>query len=375
MSGLSKPTVSLALANLERAGLVRASACAPGSPAGRRCCTRCGPEAGFVLGLDVGRAVPSRRDLRLVRRRSRAAIACRTRAHQRAAAGSPSWSGWPTSLCAQAGLGRADITQTVLGSPGVYDPRRDALALAGGLPGWDRPQVLAELRAAFGAGLMIENDVDAAALAERAHGHGRDVDSFAFVSVGTGIGMGLVLGGRLHRGAHGAAGEIGYLPLGGRRRRPARTPAGAARWRPPRRRPASSAPPAGRACAARPPPGRCSPPRRAATSGPPRWSPRRRCWWPGGLRGHHGGRPGADRARRRHRPGARLRRGGQRASCAGSPRSLPELRVSALGADAVVDGCLAAGIDRAWELVTTGLPATAPGDAPARAARSAAPAR
>jgi predicted NBD/HSP70 family sugar kinase len=60
---------------------------------------------------------------------------------------------------------------------------------------------------------MIENDVDAAALAERVHGHGRDVDSFAFVSVGTGIGMGLVLDGKLHRGAHGAAGEIAFLPL------------------------------------------------------------------------------------------------------------------------------------------------------------------
>jgi predicted NBD/HSP70 family sugar kinase len=60
---------------------------------------------------------------------------------------------------------------------------------------------------------MIENDVDAAALAERAHGHGRDVDSFAFVSIGTGVGMGLVLDGSLRRGAHGAAGEIAYLPL------------------------------------------------------------------------------------------------------------------------------------------------------------------
>src|SRR5206468_493186 len=93
-------------------------------------------------------------------------------------------------LRAEAGLGPADISQTVLGSPGVYDPRRDALTLAGALPGWDQPNVLDELRRSFGNSLMIENDADAAALAERAHGHGRDVDSFAFVSVGTGIGMG-----------------------------------------------------------------------------------------------------------------------------------------------------------------------------------------
>jgi predicted NBD/HSP70 family sugar kinase len=57
--------------------------------------------------------------------------------------------------------------------------------------------------------------VDAAALAERALGHGREVDHFAFVHIGTGIGMGLVLGGQLLRGAHGVAGEIAFLPLSG----------------------------------------------------------------------------------------------------------------------------------------------------------------
>src|SRR5262249_1474339 len=85
----------------------------------------------------------------------------------------------------------------------------------GGLPGWDRPAVVERLREVFGPSLAVENDVDAAALAERAHGLGREADSFAFVSVGTGIGMGLVLGGQLVRGAHGVAGEIAYMPLSG----------------------------------------------------------------------------------------------------------------------------------------------------------------
>ena len=71
------------------------------------------------------------------------------------------------------------------------------------------------LREAFGPALVMENDVDAAALAERALGHGREVDHFAFVHIGTGIGMGLVLGGQLLRGAHGVAGEIAFLPLSG----------------------------------------------------------------------------------------------------------------------------------------------------------------
>src|SRR5207237_472692 len=77
--------------------------------------------------------------------------------------------------CANAGVSGPAITQTVIGSPGVYDPRRNAMKLTGGLRGWDRPAALAGLREAFGPSLVMENDVDAAALAERALGHGREV--------------------------------------------------------------------------------------------------------------------------------------------------------------------------------------------------------
>ena len=111
------------------------------------------------------------------------------------------------------GHSRQAVTQTVIGTPGVYDPKRNAIALTGGLAGWDRPAALAGLREAFGPAVALENDVDAAALAERTHGYGRDRESFAFVHVGTGIGMGLVLDGRLHRGVHGVAGEIAFMPL------------------------------------------------------------------------------------------------------------------------------------------------------------------
>ena len=167
----------------------------------------------------------------------------------------------------------------MLGSPGVYDPGRDALVLTGALPGWDRPSLLADLREAFGSTVMIENDVDAAALAELAHGHGREVDTFAFVSVGTGVGMGLVLDGRLHRGAHGAAGEIGFMPFAdgtgvGRAGRP--PPRHASRRR---RRPR-------RSCGRRGGPGCAAGHRRAGLhgrgrrrrAGRARWSPPRRGW-------------------------------------------------------------------------------------------------
>lgn len=225
VSGLSKPTVSLALANLERAGLVRLAGQRTGVPGRSALLYEVRPESGFVLGLDIGM-----RFLRgavadlvgVVRARASHAVLAGGPGH---GAGSGGGAVSPRErvaelvrladdLCAAAGIPRSAVTQTVVGSPGVYDRERDTITLTGGLPGWDQPEALVELRTAFGPALTIENDVDAAALAERALGHGRDTDDFAFVHVGTGIGMGLVLGGRLHRGRHGVAGEIAFMPFG-----------------------------------------------------------------------------------------------------------------------------------------------------------------
>jgi predicted NBD/HSP70 family sugar kinase len=213
VSGLSKPTVSLALDNVERAGLVRIAGQRTGMPGRSARLYEIRPDAGLVLGLDLG--------LQYVRGaiadlsgeiRARETLKARaTSARGRVA----ELVGLADLLCATAGVPRSAITQTVIGSPGVYDPRRNSMKLTGGLRGWDRPAALAGLREAFGPSLVMENDVDAAALAERALGHGREFDHFAFVHIGTGIGMGLVVGGQLLRGAHGVAGEIAFLPLSG----------------------------------------------------------------------------------------------------------------------------------------------------------------
>lgn len=212
VSGLSKPTVSLALANLERAGLVRLAGQRTGMPGRTALLYEVRPEAGFVLGLDIG--------LRYLRG-AVADLAGEVRARLSVPVHATTVGGrvaelvaLADELCARAGITRAAVIQTVVGSPGVYDPQRNLMAWTGGLPGWDQPEAMAGLRAAFGPALEIENDVDAAALAERALGVGTEADNFAFVHVGSGVGMGLVLGGRLHRGVHGVAGEIAFMPLG-----------------------------------------------------------------------------------------------------------------------------------------------------------------
>jgi len=210
-SGLSKPTVSLALANAERSGLVREAGQRTGVPGRSAVLYEVRPEAGYVLGLDIGRQY-LRGAVADLAGSVLAKSAQRTRA-TRTSGRITELIGLAEGLRAEAGLARSAISQTVIGSPGVYDPQRDAIILAGELAAWGKPAVLAELRNAFGEQLVVENDVDAATLAEQAHGHGREVGTFAFVWIGTGVGMGMVIDGNLYRGAHGVAGEIAFMPL------------------------------------------------------------------------------------------------------------------------------------------------------------------
>ena len=61
--------------------------------------------------------------------------------------------------------------------------------------------------------MLVENEVHLSVLAERWRGAAQGIDDALFVQAGYGIGGGLLVGGRLYRGANGAAGEIGYLPF------------------------------------------------------------------------------------------------------------------------------------------------------------------
>lgn len=207
ISGLSKPTVASALTSLERAGLVRIAGQRTGMPGRIASLYEANPDAGFVIALDVGGEYL---------RGALADLGGTVHAYgEKQAHGASSRErtaeliALAEQLKAQAGSRNA-VIQTVVGSPGIYDARRDALRLARGLPGWERAGVLAELRDAFGAQTAFENDVNLATLAEREHGHGRSFNTFVYLSIGTGVGMGLMLGGHAFRGAHGAAGEIGF---------------------------------------------------------------------------------------------------------------------------------------------------------------------
>ena len=103
-----------------------------------------------------------------------------------------------------------------IATAGQIDPSTGVVVQAPNL-GWHDVPLRAELEAATGARVTVENDVRAAAWGEFRHGAGHQVGSLVAVFVGTGIGSGAVLDGALGRGAGNAAGEIGHtqVVLGG----------------------------------------------------------------------------------------------------------------------------------------------------------------
>ncbi len=118
------------------------------------------------------------------------------------------------TACRSAGVELSQLRAFVIGSPGVVDPRTGDPRLAVNLPDWHEG-VLDALRGDLRRPVTIENDVNLAAIAERTDGAAADVSDFVFIWLGVGLGLAIVLGGRLHRGFTGAAGEIDYLPVPG----------------------------------------------------------------------------------------------------------------------------------------------------------------
>ncbi|MEU1755085.1 ROK family transcriptional regulator [Micromonospora matsumotoense] len=114
----------------------------------------------------------------------------------------------------RAGAQLDSVRRVVLGTPGLVDPTSGDITFAFNLPRWHRG-LLAALREDLHTPVVFENDVNLAAVAEAQSGAAQDVADFVLVWVGAGVGLAIMLGGRLHHGSSGAAGEIGYLPVPG----------------------------------------------------------------------------------------------------------------------------------------------------------------
>jgi glucokinase len=94
--------------------------------------------------------------------------------------------------------------------PGPLDPFTGIIGDVGTLPGWQGCNLVAELGPEFNAQVAVENDADAAVLAEAHWGAAKGSAHFIYITVSTGIGGGIILSGELYRGAHNSHPELGH---------------------------------------------------------------------------------------------------------------------------------------------------------------------
>ncbi|WP_405060560.1 ROK family protein [Kribbella sp. NBC_01505] len=118
------------------------------------------------------------------------------------------------SLLKAAGRSRRDLVGTGVGLPGPVEHSTGRPNHPPIMPGWDSYDVAGRLSRELPGPVLVDNDVNIMALGEHATEYA-DVEHLLFVKVATGIGAGVISGGRLHRGAQGAAGDIGHVQTPG----------------------------------------------------------------------------------------------------------------------------------------------------------------
>jgi predicted NBD/HSP70 family sugar kinase len=211
LTSLSKATVGAAVDRLSEAGMITSNGPLHGQRGRSPIAYSVIDNAGFVVGVDIGGAVV---------RAEAADIFGETIHYEQqptSREGARAVSAQVTQVAGNV-LERASSTHGRLlaagvSTPGVVDQashRVTSLAYNVSPDGGLDP--LDALRARLDVPVLIENNINLAAVGESWHGLAREVETFAFVSVGAGVGMGLVIRGEVVRGAHGAAGEIAYLP-------------------------------------------------------------------------------------------------------------------------------------------------------------------
>ncbi|MFE7129567.1 ROK family transcriptional regulator [Streptomyces sp. NPDC057638] len=216
LTGLSKPTASQLLGRLEAAGLVVATGTTEGRPGPNAQLYAVNGRAGHAAALDINpqRALAAVADLNGVIV-GEFSVPTRVGEHRSALSAVRQVTDALTGAATAAGLTLADIRRLVIGTPGAFDPSTGKLRYASHLPGWHSPALLDQLGEALPMPVEYENDVNLVAVAEQRVGVARGHKDFVLLWNEEGLGAALVIGGSLHRGFTGGAGEVGFLPVPG----------------------------------------------------------------------------------------------------------------------------------------------------------------
>jgi glucokinase len=106
--------------------------------------------------------------------------------------------------------GREKVRSITIAAPGPIDLKRGVLVNPPNLP-WKNVPLVVLMGRATGAKVNLANDADMAGLGEFHHGAGRGTRNMIYITWSTGVGGGLIVDGKLYRGAHWTAGEIGHM--------------------------------------------------------------------------------------------------------------------------------------------------------------------
>ncbi len=204
--GLTRPTVSSALLTLKQAGLIRESKPVPDQPHYGATYFEMVPEVAYfvatevdgmrlrlVLGNATGRRLATLDRHRVVTGPEQLVAHLAESAHE---------------LCGEAGLPLSHISMLVVGVPATIRPDTGLLRSVG-FPVLDQYAFGPALCQRLSKPVLVDSDVNLAAVGEQSHGAAVGFKDFAYLSMGNRVATGIVLDDQVWRGAHGSAGDIG----------------------------------------------------------------------------------------------------------------------------------------------------------------------
>jgi predicted NBD/HSP70 family sugar kinase len=216
-AGLSKPTINEVVGDLIEARLVEETAEVPvgsvrAGPRGRPLVIR--SDGGALVGVDIG----ANKVQTLVTDLAGTVLASDRRSttsgeQPRVEAVLAQVRNSITAALRGASVDLAEVRAIGVGVPGDVNLATGEVTLVPQIDGFDGLNLRDLIQTWFPCPIYVDNEVHLAVLGERWRGAARGIDDAVLINVGIGIAAGILIGGSLHRGATGAAGEIGYLPL------------------------------------------------------------------------------------------------------------------------------------------------------------------
>jgi len=209
LTGLARSTVSQRVELLVRNDVLRDTGDGPSTGGRRPTLLKLAPGVGVVLAADIGAT-----HCRLAIADLTGRIAGDIDTRLAVASGPEAVLGWVIEgfrqLLRDAGLDAGAVRAVGIGVPGPVEFATGTVVQPPIMPGWDGLVMPDWFADHFDAPVLVDNDVNIMALGEYS-GRGLAASDLLFVKVSTGIGCGIISDGRLHRGADGAAGDIGHV--------------------------------------------------------------------------------------------------------------------------------------------------------------------